>query len=175
MHYSRSPEKSRLGFKMCFYLFSLCLFQEAVLDHSREILEKSPLFILVPPRTLNRLFRTFFIMLVSNHTQNRSYTRLLWSVLTCADSEAGRWTSQTRYSLLDNPIFLTPERLSCVILLNQTNKDSVLPKPITFVRCRSAMLVWVQMPFLRFLLTTCLGNIFTLNIATGETSPAITL
>ena len=61
MHYSRSPEKSRLGFKMCFYLFSLCLFQEAVLDHSREILEKSPLFILVPPRTLNRLFRTFFI------------------------------------------------------------------------------------------------------------------
>ena len=51
------------------------------------------------------------IMLVHNHIQNRFCSGLFRSVLTCADSEAGRWTSQTRYSLLDKPIFLTPERL----------------------------------------------------------------
>ena len=61
MHYNRSPKNQASGsrWEMCvlrLYLFSLGLFQEAVLDHSREILEKSPLFILVPSRTLNRIY-----------------------------------------------------------------------------------------------------------------------
>ena len=123
MHYNRPP---RFGLNMKYmcilrlYLFSLRLLQEGVLDHSGEILEKSPLFVLIPSRTLNRLWRTLrvrffklfilvppqsiFILDTEENKQDMS------SVSTCSEA-AGRWTNQTRYSLLDKPIFLIPGRL----------------------------------------------------------------
>ena len=78
MHYNRSPKNQASGssWEMCvlrLYLFSLGLFHEAVLDHSREILEKSPLFILVPPRTLNKIFIKNIFILVPSRTLNRIY------------------------------------------------------------------------------------------------------
>ena len=89
-----------------------------MLDHSGEILEKLPLFVLIPSLTLNRIWRTlrvrFFILFslvppqsifILDTEQNKQD---LSSASTCFEA-AGRWTNHTRYSLLDKPIFLIPD------------------------------------------------------------------